>query len=84
MWCNSSFQVFWPIILKEHDLENQPYTHLTEDLFCVNVFGPNCGIAFKEKCTSYFQDGCMDNFQSYQDDGRRILKGCMQWNPVYG
>ena len=23
-------------------------------------------------------------FQSYQDDGRMILKGCVQWNPVYG
>ena len=23
-------------------------------------------------------------FQSYQDDGRMIMKGCKQWNPVYG
>ena len=23
-------------------------------------------------------------FQSYQDDERLIMKGCMQWNPVYG
>ena len=23
-------------------------------------------------------------FQSYQDDGRMIMKGCVQWNPVYG
>ena len=23
-------------------------------------------------------------FQSYQDDGRMIIKGCVQWNPVYG
>ena len=22
-------------------------------------------------------------FQSYQDDGRIIIKGCVQWNPVY-
>ena len=22
-------------------------------------------------------------FQSYQDDGRMIMEGCMQWNPVY-
>ena len=22
-------------------------------------------------------------FQSYQDDGRVIVKGCVQWNPVY-
>ena len=22
-------------------------------------------------------------FQSYQDDGRMIMKGCVQWNPVY-
>ena len=22
--------------------------------------------------------------QSYQDDGRMIMKGCVQWNPVYG
>ena len=22
-------------------------------------------------------------FQSYQDNGRVIIKGCMQWNPVY-
>ena len=22
-------------------------------------------------------------FQSYQDDGRVIMKGCVQWNPVY-
>ena len=22
-------------------------------------------------------------FQSYQDDGRAIKKGCVQWNPVY-
>ena len=21
--------------------------------------------------------------QSYQDDGRMIMKGCVQWNPVY-
>ena len=23
-------------------------------------------------------------FQSYQDDGWIIMKGCVQWNPVYG
>ena len=23
-------------------------------------------------------------FQSYQDDGRMIMEGCMQWNLVYG
>ena len=23
-------------------------------------------------------------FQSYQDEEGLILKGCMQWNPVYG
>ena len=23
-------------------------------------------------------------FQSYQDDGKLILKGCVQWNSVYG
>ena len=23
-------------------------------------------------------------FQSYQDDGRLIMKGCVQWNSVYG
>ena len=23
-------------------------------------------------------------FQSYQDIGRMIMKGCVQWNPVYG
>ena len=23
-------------------------------------------------------------FQSYQDDGRMMMKGCVQWNPVYG
>ena len=23
-------------------------------------------------------------FQSYQDDDRLIMKGCVQWNPVYG
>ena len=23
-------------------------------------------------------------FQSYQDDGRMVLKDCVQWNPVYG
>ena len=23
-------------------------------------------------------------FQSYQDDGRMIMKGCVQWNPVNG
>ena len=23
-------------------------------------------------------------FQSYQDDGRMIRKGCMQWIPIYG
>ena len=22
--------------------------------------------------------------QSYQDNGRMIMKGCVQWNPVYG
>ena len=22
-------------------------------------------------------------FQSYQDDGQMIMKGCGQWNPVY-
>ena len=22
-------------------------------------------------------------FESYQDDGRMIMKGCVQWNPVY-
>ena len=22
-------------------------------------------------------------FQSYQDDGQVIMKGCVQWNPVY-
>ena len=23
-------------------------------------------------------------FQSYQDDGQMIMKGSVQWNPVYG
>ena len=23
-------------------------------------------------------------FQSYQDDGRLIMKGCVQWNSIYG
>ena len=23
-------------------------------------------------------------FQSYQDDGRLIMKGCVQWKSVYG
>ena len=23
-------------------------------------------------------------FQSYQDDGKLIIKGCMQWNSIYG
>ena len=23
-------------------------------------------------------------FQSYQDDGRMKMKGCVQWNPIYG
>ena len=23
-------------------------------------------------------------FQSYQDDGSLIMKGCVQWNSVYG
>ena len=23
-------------------------------------------------------------FQSYQEDGRIIMKDCVQWNPVYG
>ena len=40
-----------------------------------------------------WMDGWMDNaiftffssvFQSYQDDGRLILKDCVQWNSVYG
>ena len=22
-------------------------------------------------------------FQSYQDDGQMIMKGCVQWSPVY-
>ena len=22
-------------------------------------------------------------FQSYQDDGRMIMKGCVQWNPPF-
>ena len=38
-------------------------------------------------------DGWMDGlqfyilltlFQSYQDDGRLIMHGCVQWNSVYG
>ena len=45
---------------------------------------------------SFPRDGWMDGwmicdftsfstvFQSYQDDGRMIMKGCVQWNPVYG
>ena len=23
-------------------------------------------------------------FQSYQDDRRMVMKGCVQWNPIYG
>ena len=23
-------------------------------------------------------------FQSYQEDGWMIVKGCVQWNPIYG
>ena len=23
-------------------------------------------------------------FQLYKDDGRIIMKGCVQWNPLYG
>ena len=46
--------------------------------------------------TTYYNlslmDGCMTYdftsfstvFQSYQDDGRLIMKGCVQWSPVYG
>ena len=38
-------------------------------------------------------DGWMDDlqfyvfstvFQSYQDDGQVIMKGCVQWNPDFG
>ena len=37
-------------------------------------------------------DGWMDGlamsfltaFQSYQGDGSMIMKGCVQWNPIYG
>ena len=29
------------------------------------------------------RDGWMDAFQSYQDDGKVIMNGCMQWNPVF-
>ena len=25
-----------------------------------------------------------NSFSVYQDDGRMIMKGCVQWNPVYG
>ena len=28
--------------------------------------------------------GLLIVFQTYQDDGRVIMKGCVQWNPVYG
>ena len=39
-----------------------------------------------------WMDGCMTCdftffstvLQSYQDDERLIMKGCVQWNPVYG
>ena len=39
------------------------------------------------------KDGWMDDlgfyahssvFQSYQDNGQMIMKGCVHWNPVYG
>ena len=26
----------------------------------------------------------MSVFQFYQDDGKQIMKGCVQWNPVIG
>ena len=43
----------------------------------------------------YFAEGCMDGcmtsdftyfstvFQSYQDNERMIMKGCMQWNLIW-
>ena len=42
--------------------------------------------------TDVFKDGWMTCdftsfltvFQSYQDDRRTIMKGCVLWNPVYG
>ena len=31
-----------------------------------------------------WMDGWMTVFQSYQDDGRFIMKCCEQWSSVYG
>ena len=51
----------------------------------------HCIIYSSEDMCEYSLDGWMTCdftsfstvFQSYQDDGRMIMKGCVQWNPVY-
>ena len=40
--------------------------------------------AFTEKFKDFGQNNISTVFQSYLDDGQMILKGCAQWNPVYG
>ena len=49
-------------------------------------------LEFMQELTFAIMDGWMTCdftsfstvFQSYQDDGRLIMKGCVQWGSVYG
>ena len=49
-------------------------------------------VKFARRCLQFTLDGWMNCdftsfltvLQSYQDDGRLIMKGCVQWNSVYG
>ena len=61
---------------------------------CNKVKIPNRAACEPRVQIDRWMDGWMDEicdftcfstvFQSYQDEGRMIMKGCVQWNPFYG
>ena len=56
------------------------------------TFYGSVGIAAETIISKHYGDGWMTCdftsfstvFQLYQDDGRLIMKGCVQWSSVYG
>ena len=63
-----------------------------KDINVTNSLLFNYGIHFFTQKIPCFRDGWMTCdftsfstvFQVYQDDGQMIMKGCVQWNSVYG
>ena len=84
--CDFFFIFSPPIQTKKGNIAHQNVNHFLKRPHCSVIFFPY-GIAVRFSL-QFFHDGWIDDlqfyvlltvFQSYQDDARMIMKGCVQW-----